>query len=522
MLLIYILLFLVNFVVCITCPPEYLDRCETCDTLLMCVKCNVGFWNPSSKCSYTCVTTTCTCTNHTDCLSCKDGYYGIGNNCDQNCSSGCNGKTCKNDGTCSCKPNFTGIKCDSCVDDKYGGNCSMQCSRGCEGNNCSLIDGSCTCREYYSGVKCENCSANRYGEECSKPCSLGCLDTCSSTDGKCDCKEFYTGDKCETCEDGRYGEGNCDQKCSSGCNSVTCNPNGSCTCKPDFTGSTCNTCVAGKYGSNCSLQCSRGCEGITCSSLNGTCSCRSNYSGEQCENCIAGRYGEDCSNTCSLGCLDNTCSPDGKCDCKALYTGDKCDVCVYGRYDGGCLNASARNEQTEIEKTKVGAVVGGVIGAVIVVVAAVLAVIILKRRNELCWNKPQGEEQHSEEIHTTQPVVYATVQKNRHSSVPAQHMETSQGSQAYHHRTSVTEHAETGNKLYEDISDGPDASGNVQDNVKQEAGHRVNVQTHHVELVMTEETTDDGVLEIDDDTRIKLRDCETDYINASFIDVSES
>ncbi|WAR17062.1 PTPRT-like protein, partial [Mya arenaria] len=69
-------------------------------------------------------------------------------------------------------------------------------------------------------------------------------------------------------------------------------------------------------------------------------------------------------------------------------------------------------------------------------------------------------------------------------------------------RTSVTEHAETGNKLYEDISDGPDASGNVQDNVKQEAGHRVNVQTHHVELVMTEETTDDGVLEIDEDDQI--------------------
>ncbi|XP_052783017.1 receptor-type tyrosine-protein phosphatase mu-like [Mya arenaria] len=59
-----------------------------------------------------------------------------------------------------------------------------------------------------------------------------------------------------------------------------------------------------------------------------------------------------------------------------------------------------------------------------------------------------------------------------------------------------------GNTLYEDISNGTDDSGIVQGKVKQEAGHRVNVQTHHVELVMTEETTEDDVLEIDEDDQI--------------------
>ncbi|WAR17188.1 LAR-like protein [Mya arenaria] len=338
----------------------------------------------------------------------------------------------------------------------------MQCSRGCEGNNCSQIDGSCTCREYYSGKKCDSCIADRYGEDCSEPCSLGCLEnTCSSTDGKCYCKDFYTRDKCDVCEDGRYGE-------------------------------------------DCSKPCSLGCLENTCSSSDGNCDCKEFYTRDKCDVCEDGRYGEDCSKPCSLGCLENNCSSsDGKCDCKNLYTGDTCDICVNGRYDDGCVNASTRNEQAETDKPIIGALVGGVIGTVLVAVTVVVVVIILKRRNELCWEKPRGEEQHSEETHTPRPVVYATVQKNRHSSVLSQQMESSRDNQAHHPHTSLFDHpAETGNKLYEDISNGTDDSGIVQKKAKQEAGHRVNIQTHHVELVMTDETTEDDGLEIDDDEQI--------------------
>ncbi|XP_052762057.1 tyrosine-protein phosphatase non-receptor type 20-like [Mya arenaria] len=258
------------------------------------------------------------------------------------------------------------------------------------------------------------------------------------------------------------------------------------------------------YGANCSMQCSRGCEGNKCSQTDGSCTCREYYSGDKCENCITDRYGEDCSKPCSLGCLENTCSStNGKCDCKDFYTGDECDVCEDGRYGDSCLNASARNEQTETDKPNVGAAVGGVIGAVLVVAAVVVAVIILKRRNELCYKKPRGEEQHSEEIHSPQPVVYATVEKNRHSSVSAQQMEPSRVNQAHHPHTSLAEHlAENGNKLYEDISNGTDHSGIIQENAEQEGGHRVNIQTQHVELVMTDETTKDDGLEIDEDDQI--------------------
>ncbi|WAR17014.1 PTPRM-like protein [Mya arenaria] len=83
----------------------------------------------------------------------------------------------------------------------------MKCRGGCEGNTCSSQDGTCSCRRNYSGEQCENCSTSRYGEDCSKPCSLGCLDnTCFSTDGSCDCTEYYTGAKCDVCVDGRYGD----------------------------------------------------------------------------------------------------------------------------------------------------------------------------------------------------------------------------------------------------------------------------------------------------------------------------
>ncbi|WAR16834.1 MEG11-like protein, partial [Mya arenaria] len=135
------------------------------------------------------------------------GYYGLDSKCDKNCSSGCDSHKCYNGGTCfPCKPNHTGIRCDSCVDGMYGANCSLQCSQGCEGKVCSSRDGSCNCSYNYTGEKCESCIEGRYGLSCSKPCSLGCVhDDCTSINGNCDCKEYYKGETCDVCVDGRYG-----------------------------------------------------------------------------------------------------------------------------------------------------------------------------------------------------------------------------------------------------------------------------------------------------------------------------
>ncbi|WAR17010.1 TIE1-like protein, partial [Mya arenaria] len=138
------------------------------------------------------------------CGSCIDGRYGT--NCSLQCSLGCAGKVCKSrDGTCNCRNYFSGDKCDSCVDGNYGENCSLKCSQGCEENTCNFRDGTCNCSTNYSGEQCEDCIRDRYGEGCSKTCSLGCVEnTCSSADGKCDCKYFYKGYKCDVCEDGDH------------------------------------------------------------------------------------------------------------------------------------------------------------------------------------------------------------------------------------------------------------------------------------------------------------------------------
>ncbi|WAR28039.1 PTPRT-like protein [Mya arenaria] len=416
-----------------TCPPgKYGDNCEHlclyphcfCVSHLDCGSCEAGYWNISGNCKFICTSLTCICSNYTNCHYCKDGYYGLESKCKNTCSSGCDDNKCDNNGYCdTCKPNFAGSKCDSCVDGRYGANCSnsnQTCSSGCNGDEC-YPNGTCLCEPNFTGKTCESCVDGYYGANCSFKCSGGCAkDNCSSSDGSCNCKNNYSGEKCEYCIEGRYGD-------------------------------------------ECSKKCSLGCLEHTCSFTDGKCDCKEFYTGDTCDVCENGRYGEDCSKPCSLGCLDNTCSStDGMCECRDFYTGDTCDVCVDGPF------RDAMNEPTETDKQNVGVTVGGIIGAVLVVVAVVVVVIILKQRNELCWKKPRGEEQHSEVMHT---VVYATVQKNR-------------------------------NTLYEDISNGTDDSGIVQGKVKQEAGHRVNVQTHHVELVMTEETTEDDVLEIDEDDQI--------------------
>ncbi|XP_052765394.1 receptor-type tyrosine-protein phosphatase mu-like isoform X3 [Mya arenaria] len=160
-------------------------------------------------------------------------------------------------------------------------------------------------------------------------------------------------------------------------------------------------------------------------------------------------------------------------------------------------------DRTEADKPNVGAAVGGGVSVVLVVGAGVVIIIILKRRNKLCWKKPQGEEQHSEEIQTPQLIVYATVQKNRPKPVPAKERDTRHGYQTQQPHTSSTElHTETDNKLYEDISLGADDPNSIQENVIQETGRNVNVETQQVELFIVDETAEDAILEIDEDDQI--------------------
>ncbi|XP_052765393.1 receptor-type tyrosine-protein phosphatase mu-like isoform X2 [Mya arenaria] len=346
---------------------------------------------------------------------------------------------------------FINAVCTNCPAGKYGYGCY---------NNCQYSH--CFCDQQSTCYMCEDGFWN---------ITKNCVSTCVTP--ACICSNYTN---CLSCKDGSYGLGNkCVNNCSSGCNDNKCNDNGTClNCKPNYTGNNCDSCVDGMYGATCSLQCSQGCEGNVCNSLDGTCNCSKYYQGVKCESCIEGRYGTNCSKPCNHGCVQAEKN-----------------------------NNQTEADRTEADKPNVGAAVGGGVSVVLVVGAGVVIIIILKRRNKLCWKKPQGEEQHSEEIQTPQLIVYATVQKNRPKPVPAKERDTRHGYQTQQPHTSSTElHTETDNKLYEDISLGADDPNSIQENVIQETGRNVNVETQQVELFIVDETAEDAILEIDEDDQI--------------------
>ena len=194
---------------------------------------------------------------------CKDEFYG--DQCDKECSPGCNTRTCKkSDGYCS-----------SCHDRFYGHQCNLRCSSNCV---------SCT----KAGGACLECKDGFYGGQCEKLCSSGCRNTyCNKADGYCDCK------------DGFYGS-QCDKQCTVNCKSCH---------KLD---SNCLVCEEGYYDDECDKQCSSGCTSI-CGKSDGVC-----------DSCKDGSYGDFCNRTCSFNCKDEICHRDGSCTCKPGYSGTQC------------------------------------------------------------------------------------------------------------------------------------------------------------------------------------------------------
>ncbi|XP_055956253.1 multiple epidermal growth factor-like domains protein 10 [Patella vulgata] len=65
---------------------------------------------------------------------------------------------------------------------KYGTNCQEICSSGCQDNICTRYNGYCTCKTNFSGNKCESC-----------------IQVCTRYNGYCTCKTNFSGNKCESC-----------------------------------------------------------------------------------------------------------------------------------------------------------------------------------------------------------------------------------------------------------------------------------------------------------------------------------
>uniref|UniRef100_A0A2C9JEB6 Uncharacterized protein n=1 Tax=Biomphalaria glabrata TaxID=6526 RepID=A0A2C9JEB6_BIOGL len=317
------------------CPgPE-----ETCNNLNGSVEClcQDGFYRPTSG---------------SQCQACNSTQYGP--NCALQCSCmTANTANCSNvNGTCTCKPGWTGLNCGHLVDQ-----CSNTTLCTAANETCYNISGTATCdcligfHRPTSGASCQGCDSTHWGQNCSNVCQCvvsNSLD-CDDVNGTCSCESGWNGTNCNqdidecainsTCNSTHYGP-NCAHQCN--CmmtNTADCNNvNGTCTCKPDWSGLNCDHLV--DQCTNSSF-CTAGNE--TCYNISGTatCDCLIGFhrptSGASCQACDNTHWGQNCSNVCqcnvsnSLDCND----VNGTCTCKVGWTGLNCDHLV-----DQCTNSS--------------------------------------------------------------------------------------------------------------------------------------------------------------------------------------
>ena len=120
----------------------------------------------------------------------------IGCNCD---SDGSDGIGCgKFHGRCTCKPNFSGAKCEQCAEGYFG---FPNCQSKFQLVNISKIH----THMFYSSIQKSSFILISIGCNCNTEGSNGC----DSTDGKCICKPNISDKKCQICDKGLFGFPNC-------------------------------------------------------------------------------------------------------------------------------------------------------------------------------------------------------------------------------------------------------------------------------------------------------------------------
>ena len=100
----------------------------------------------------------------------------------------------------------------------------LECGCSAQGSvspNCSQ-DGVCSCRDNYDGLKCDRCSVGHYSYPRCVKCACDLRGSqhqyCERTTGQCFCKGSFRGINCNLCRSGYYGFPDC-QQCQ-------CNPAG--------------------------------------------------------------------------------------------------------------------------------------------------------------------------------------------------------------------------------------------------------------------------------------------------------
>ncbi|XP_075455855.1 laminin subunit beta-4 isoform X2 [Ascaphus truei] len=155
---------------------------------------------------------------------------------------------------------FTCIPCD-CDQQGTQENGICQCHTD---HTLGTTAGTCLCKENVEGIRCDQCKSGFFGLSATDP--IGCqycncnpfgslpFSICDPVTGACQCQQFATGRYCEECISGYWGLGNSLYSCSpcncdiGGARSHLCSSsNGHCECLPNIMGLQCNEPAPGYF-----------------------------------------------------------------------------------------------------------------------------------------------------------------------------------------------------------------------------------------------------------------------------------
>ncbi|XP_034171779.1 laminin subunit beta-1 isoform X2 [Osmia lignaria lignaria] len=301
------------------------------------------------------------------------GYYVYdgAHSCECN-PTGSHSLLCENyGGTCPCKPNVVGRRCDRCAPGTYGFGPEGCIPCDCDGvgaldNFCDVETGRCKCRPNTYGRTCGQCEPGFWNFPHCQRCECnGHAENCDSKTGACiNCRDYTTGHNCDRCIETYYGDPRigvdipcracpCPGALGSGhsyadsCSLDSITHDVICECYDGYTGPRCESCAENYFGNpevpggNCEFC---NCNNNTdlrqignCDSQTGRClQCLYNTDGANCHICKAGFYGnaleQDCQDChCDVLGTDRNAGPcdhrTGQCPCLPHVIGQHCDSC---------------------------------------------------------------------------------------------------------------------------------------------------------------------------------------------------
>ncbi|XP_052761503.1 uncharacterized protein LOC128204171 [Mya arenaria] len=536
------------------CNLSCSDRCYNCSSIEICLACKEGFYGSdcSHNCSATCLGSRCEKDDGLCTDGCVDGYTaatcnarcdGICQTCSQtnfshctSCFGGFSGPGCKCIPNCRCELNNE--ECNQCV------NGFTLESKDCKCNREYCIDSSsCTACQNdtfytFNGTCCE-CSRNCKNRQClsGNQCLSGCVDGFTGNDCETSCTSFdieckyctQTGSVCLRCNYGFYPNtvGQCIQ-CESNCRD----------CAPD-TGR-CNECTSNTfYGLFCNMTCNSNCTGSQCDRISGDCT-----------GCVTNTYGKKCDKNCPETCADNgentKCNIEGHCinNCKLGYEGTFCNIAAaQGEKGGGQVSVAALG--------------GGVAGGVIVVGAVVAAIVLLRRRSQnrfyskahTAVKETDISSTYENALNISTPNTHVSKEKHQIQAPPRQNIKERQ------RKTIPEPQSKTEDNLEIDVNDTiarniaiqfEEKGGIYYNNTEKISKDKIRIATltKYVEEKQENEYAEEfekfpyglgktfhdsqlpqnvaknrykGIYPYDE-TRVKIRGGESDYINASYID----